>query len=466
MNLSAMAREAFGVKALEYPSVRADINACWAAYQGRPYWLSKEDNVASVGMATTICQESARLTMIGTSVHIDGSSRAEYLQKIIDKNYNSIRMWVEWAHAYGTVIVKPNGDDFDVYLPGEFIITETNNNDIAAAVFVTRKNVGDDYFTRLEWHRFENGQYCISNRCFIGDSKEDVEREIPIELTPWKGIDEEATIDELEHPLFATIKTPNANNIDIDCPITLPLFSSSMQELHDLDIAYSRFTKEIDDSKRTVLIDADRLMVGGGERTDRSSRIGSLDLARSRMGLPDMIRAVEGNGNNDIYNEINPSLNTSTRLEGINHLLSEIGYKVGFSNGYFVFNEQSGIQTATGVEASQQRTIQFIKDCRDNVESAIKLLIEALSKVADVYDLAPVGEYELTLDFGDLTYNRDEDRLRYLSYVSMGKFPFWRYLVKFEGYTEEEAKQIEQEAQPAQMGITDLFANAAGGANA
>ena len=32
-------------------------------------------------------------------------------------------------------------------------------------------------------------------------------------------------------------------------------------------------------------------------------------------------------------------------------------------------------------------------------------------------------------------------------YVTAGKFPFWRYLVEFEGYSEEEAKQIEAEAK-------------------
>ena len=29
-----------------------------------------------------------------------------------------------------------------------------------------------------------------------------------------------------------------------------------------------------------------------------------------------------------------------------------------------------------------------------------------------------------------------------------GKVPFWLYLVKFEGYTEEEAKAIQADAQP------------------
>ena len=108
---------------------------------------------------------------------------------------------------------------------------------------------------------------------------------------------------------------------------------------------------------------------------------------------------------------------TDTRLSGLNAILSQIGYKIGYSNGYFVFNESTGIQTATEVEAEQQRTIQFIKDVRDKLESCVDGLIYALNVFADLYSLAPVGAYDVVYDFGDITYNRDEDRQRWWGYV-------------------------------------------------
>ena len=166
--------------------------------------------------------------------------------------------------------------------------------------------------------------------------------------------------------------------------------------------------------------------------------------------MPSYIKLVdnETSATSDIYHEINPSLNTDVRLSGINALLSQIGYKIGFSNGYFVFNEQSGIQTATGVEAEQQRTVQFIKDVRDKLEACLDGLIYALDVFADLYGYAPVGAYEAVYDFGDITYNRDEDRARWWGYVVSGKVPAWRFFVKFEGMTEEDAKQMTQEAAP------------------
>ena len=123
-----------------------------------------------------------------------------------------------------------------------------------------------------------------------------------------------------------------------------------------------------------------------------------------------------------------------------------MGYKIGFSNGYFVFNESSGIQTATGVEAEQQRTVQFIKDVRDKLESCLDEVIYALNVYADLYGLAPVGAYKVNYDFGDILYVRENDRARWWQYVTTGKIPFWYYLVKFEGFSEEDAKALAEEA--------------------
>ena len=259
-----------------------------------------------------------------------------------------------------------------------------------------------------------------------------------IKSTPWAYMAEEAAIANMEQPLYGVFRTPQAINLDLNSPYGLPIFSEAVQELRDLDIAYSRTSKEIHDSKRLVMLDADRLLPGGG--------IGNLD----RTSMPDYIKLVDGDTTveSDVYHEINPQLNTDTRLTGINALLSQIGYKAGFSNGYFVFNESTGIQTATQVEADQQRTIQLIKDVRDKLESCLDGLIYAMDVFATLYRLAPMGAYEVVYGFGDITYNVEEDRARWWGYVQSGKVPAWMYFVKFEGMTEEDAKAMVAEAQP------------------
>jgi hypothetical protein len=41
---------------------------------------------------------------------------------------------------------------------------------------------------------------------------------------------------------------------------------------------------------------------------------------------------------------------------------------------------------------------------------------------------------------------RENDRARWWQYVTTGKIPFWYYLVKFEGFSEEDAKALAEEA--------------------
>jgi A118 family predicted phage portal protein len=227
----------------------------------------------------------------------------------------------------------------------------------------------------------------------------------------------------------------------------MPILSDAIEEMKDLDIAYSRNAKEIFDSKRTVLIDSDRMLPAGGKVANSTAHFNE---TRKSMGLPDYIKNVWGNGQEDFYQEINPQLNTEMRLKGLNAYLSQIGYKIGYSNGYFVFNEAGGIQTATEVESNDRRTIQLIKDVRDRVEVCLRQTIYATSVFADLENAIPAGKYEVVFDFGDITYNVEEDRQRWWGYVVSGKVPAWKYFVKFEGMSEEEAKTMIAEATPKQ----------------
>ena len=70
---------------------------------------------------------------------------------------------------------------------------------------------------------------------------------------------------------------------------------------------------------------------------------------------------------------------------------------------------------------------------------------------ADLYGLTPVGTYEVNYDFGDITYSFAEDKQTWWSYVNTGRVPFWYYLVKFEGFSEKDAKALADEAQQQQQ---------------
>lgn len=448
MLLRSRAKDEFNIDPITSDAVIRKIEECVRIYQGHPDWVNEKDHIKTINFAKAICSEVARLCTLGIGIHVDGSARADYLQEQVDRLYFKLREWVEYGCAFGTVILKPDGSGVEMYTPDRFEITAQRNGKVTGAAFLNTAQGEDEktWYTRLEYHRFLNdGVYAISNKCYEGSAPNDMRKRVEIEITPWADLREEVTISDLAAPLFAVLRTPHANEIEIGSALSLPIISDAIEELEDLDIAYSRNAKEIKDSKRIVMAD-DSLLAGGGYKVPQS--VTAAQRMAQDMGLPDMIRMMHGSGADEVYHEINPALNTETRVKGIDSLLSQIGYKIGFANGYFVFNESSGIQTATGVEADQQRTIQFIKDVRDKLESCMDELLYAFGALADLYGLAPLGEYEAVYDFGDITYNREEDRARWYGYVVAGKIPFWYYLTKFEGMTEEDAKAMEAAAAP------------------
>lgn len=447
--LFGRAKEEFNIVPVVSDASEQLINACIRAYQGHPDWVDKDDHIKTINFAKSVCSETARLAVLGIKIQLEGSARAEWLQEQVDRLFFQLRDWVEYGCACGTVVLKPNGDNVDLYLPGRYMVTDAQGGKIQGIVFFDYEDdeANKRYYTRMEYHRFIDGQYVITNRCYVGGSHGSTDKVIAIEKTPWVGLLEEAFVEGLEGPLFAVMRMPHANNADMASPVSLPLVSDALEELKDLDIAYSRNAKEIKDSKRTVLLDSDALIATGTKVVNTGA---SFEARRKEMQLPDYVRNVTGDGTSTFYQEINPELNTEMRMTGINALLSQIGFKIGYSNGYFVFDEKTGMVTATQVESDDRRTIQFIKDVRDKLEDCMNSLIYALNAFADLYDYAPVGDYEAVYDFGDITYNREEDRVRWWGYVQAGKVPAWQYFVKFEGMTEEDAKVMTAEAQPKQ----------------
>lgn len=460
MIFKKQAEEDFNIQAAEFPEMEALINRCANIYRGAPEWLDDEDNIKTINFAKTVCSETARLTTLAIGIQIGGSARATWLQKQINKVYFQIRHWVEYGCAYGTVFIKPNGESLDVFTPADVMIVDYDNQEIKGIIFKDSYTVGRKYYTRLEYHRFVETTvdgvttypYYVSNRAYVSKSPQSIGNKIDLKQTKWADLMADtppilkANGEKLDGPLFGVLRTPQANNVDISTPLGLPVFAEGIEELGDIDVAYSRNAGEIKDSQKIALLD-DRLLMPSGTPVSAMSPRG-MENRRNEMKLPHYVKNVFGQDEKEFYQEINPQLNTDARLAGINALLSQLSYKCGFSSGYFVFNEKTGMVTATQVEADDRRTIQFIKDVRDKLEDCLNGVIYALNVFADLYDLTPVGVYETTYDFGDITYNREEDRARWWQYVVQGKVPAWLFFVKFEGMTEEEAKAMVKEAQP------------------
>lgn len=455
MKFQNEALEEFDVEPVTSQEMDIVTDKCMRIYQDKPEWLSDKNDIRTIGFGKVLCEETARLTTLAIHITIDGSPRAEWLQQQIEKRYFKIREWIEYGCAAGTFILKPNGKGIDFILPNAFKIVDSDDDgNITGIIFIdtytTSSAFSRKFYTKFEYHRLnsETGEYLISNRAYVSDSESDKGNPIPLEETKWAGLEPDVSLVKqngkpLERMLFGVFRTPQANNTEINSPLGLPIYKNVIEELKNLDIAYSRNSEEIKDSRKIVLAD-DRLLMSSGKKV-RECKVGD-----TVEGLPHFVKNVFGDGDKQFYQEINPELNTEIRIKGINNELSFIGWKVGYSSGYFVFDEKTGMVTATQVESDDRRTIQLIKDCRDKLEDCLDGLIYALNVFADLYGLAPVGPYEVTYDFGNITYNFEEDKATWWKYVIQGKVPAWMYYQKFEGMSESDAKAMISEAKAEQ----------------
>ena len=411
---------------------------------GKPPWANADDDIETINMAKHITDTRTKLAMLDIGISISGSTRADYLQTVIDDLLNRLPDRFAEAERLGGMIVKWNGQTWDFVMPGNFGITsQTDNGEINGAIFASHTTQGSGHYTRLEYHRFEGDRYIVTNKAFKnetnGSGKYSLGRPVTLQnVDAWAHLQDEVAILNLEKPLFAYYRVPGANIVDPTSPLGQSVFANALTELKAIDVAVSRKNAEVDDSKHITFV---------GQTVIQNATAKGITLPRFVKGL--------GMGLDDsettAIHEHTPTMLTEARIKDINFNLSMAGVKCGFSEGVFVLDGQTGMITATQVEADDRDTVQTIKHDRDALKTALTQAIYGANAMASLYGLAPLGEYELDYNFGDITYSYEEDKAAWRSYAAQGWVPKWLYFVKFEGMSEKEAKKLTQEAAEANM---------------
>lgn len=445
----------FGVELISSDEMNRALRLWDDISTGSPPWKDSGDEIETINMAKHVSDYRAKLTMLDIGIAVSGGPRAEFLQGLADALLKRLPEKVPEANRLGGMIIKWNGQSWDFVLPGNFGITAKNDDgEIEGAIFASFTSQGSSHFTRLEYHRFEGADergrvYKITNKAFknqIGSEGAAVLGR-PVALTSvetWAGMAEEVSISGLEKPLFSYFRIPGANTVDTGSPLGLSVFANALHELKALDVAISRKDTEVEDSKHITFV---------GQTVVQNATNKGIELPRFVKGL--------GMGLNDgevsAIHEHVPTLLTDQRIKDINFNLSLVGVKCGFSEGVFVMDGQTGMITATQVESDDRDTIQTIKTDRDALKDALTQAFYGADALASLYGLAPLGEYEINFNFGDITYNYEEDKAAWRAYAMQGWVPKWLYFVKFEGMSEEEAKALTAEAEAAAAAAAGLF---------
>jgi A118 family predicted phage portal protein len=431
----------FGVELIQSSEMNAALTLWDNITSDRPPWLDPDDDIRAYNMGKHISDYRARLVCLDLGVALSGSPRADYLQTICNDLIKRLPDKVADAERLGGIAIKWNGSSWDFALPGEFGITKQDGNgNIVGAIFAEYITHGIDHYTRLEYHRFKDGLYLVTNKAFRNRAMQNGQytlgAEVPLtEVEEWAEMQPEAQIEQLETPLFAFFRLPGSNTIDRTSPLGMSAFANAIPELEALDMALSRKNGEVADSKHITFV---------GQAAIQYANAHSTKLPRFVQGL-----GVGVDDQKPITEHV-PTMLTDARIKDINFDLSMAGVKCGFSEGVFVMDGQTGMITATQVESDDRDTIQTIKADRDALRCAVEQAIKGADALTTLLGAAPLGEYETTFNFGDITYNYEEDKASWKNYASQGWVPLWLYFTKFEGMSEEEAKKMVAEASAAE----------------
>ena len=442
--LNQMFDDAVGSPDIVISSKMENALPLWVAiYECGGPWCSEKKNIHSLCLGPAIAQEFSRLVTMESEITCTGSARADWLMQQARPFWDALPATVETACALGGCVFKPSvqGGRIVVDVVQEdcfFPTTFDTSGRMIGAIFTEQIKRRNAIYTRLEHHEFKNGTETITNKAFVSATSAQLGREIPLtEVPEWADISPDARIDNLTRPLFAYFRVPTANRVDRHSPLGASVYALAVDTIRDADVQYGSLLWEYRGGELAIDVDAAAIR----QDADGALRMEERDRRLYRHLL---------NGNPNMWNTFSPALRDASYLNGLDAILRRIEFQCGLAYGT-ISNPQSVEKTAEEVRASKQRSYATVCLIQNALQAALEDLFCAMDVYATLYGLATAGSYTLAFDWDDSIVNDPAARKQqFWQYVEAGRFPFARYLVEFEGYSEDEAAAIAAEAATAE----------------
>jgi len=408
--------------------------------------------VTSLGLPSLIASEKARMallewqseitapkvkTTITPSAGVGGdkqvetvgnSKRAEYLDLQYKKLKRQIRRQLEYGIAMGGLIIKPyvvknetanvktmiteDGNrvtntlkpeydmEFDFIQADNFYpLAFDANGKITEAAFIQSKTDKGTIYRRLEYHKFENNTVTVINKAYkssntrTDNSGADLGNPIPLTAVPeWSALSEETVITDVDRPLFAYFKMPEANTIDTLSPLGVSGYSRVVNLIKDADMQYSRLLWEYEGGEMAIDVDRDALR----EWTDEKGVHHTIKpILQQRL-----FREVDLGNNSDTYEPFAPALRDNSYTNGLNSILMHIEDATGLSRGTL---SDVGIEakTATEIKILKQRSYSANSEIQRALQYTLEDVIYIMDTYCHLYEITPDGEYDVSFEWDD-----------------------------------------------------------------
>lgn len=412
-------------------------------YENKAPWLSKR--ILSANIPATEAYETAKLVLLEFKSEITGSQCADYINKIYQERViKGLSHKVEYGLAKGSFIIKPIADkegirvqfvQADCFFPIDF----DSSGELLKCAFADQLRCGRSIYTLIEIHTLNGGVYTIENRLFRSENDGLLGSETTLsEIEKWSKLPREFKIVNVPKMPFGFFRCPMANQVDSTSPLGVSMYSRVVEQIAEADRRYSGICWEYKGTQLAVHIaesmleydaDNDKWKYPGGE--ERLYRKVQYNAGASEKPLIDVF---------------SPQIRATELFTGYNNQLRMIEF--GSSLAYGTLSDPSTVdKTATEVKYSQHRSYSFVSSVQLALGQALRDFADACAFWISVYDLVPIGDYEVSFDFDDSIINdpideREQDRRD----VAMGAMPVWEYRMKWYHEDEKTARRMTDEA--------------------
>ncbi|MDE5583698.1 MAG: phage portal protein [Ruminococcus sp.] len=412
-------------------------------YTNNALWL--KNDVVSLRLPTAITSELSRLVFAESEITTDEKSP---YKAIADDFTSRLDDEFETALAFGGMMFKPylsHGKIFidliraDCFVPVAFV-----GKTMTSAIFISRKTVGNAYFTLIEFHEFnaENQTHTIKNKVCKSLNSEIIGWECPFSEVPeWSGLVENITFTNVEKPLFSYFRVPCANDIDLDSPLGVSVYARAVDLIRQADEQWARIEWEYE-SKETAL-DVSMDMI----------KENALPKRKNRIYRQYNVDNLDGN----FYNIFSPEIRDSAQFNYFNRILQRIEFNCGLAYGT-LSDPQTVEKTAEEIKTSKQRSYTQVSAIQRNLETAVNDLFYAVSVYAKIGGISSENA-EIICTWGDsILEDSDKEFQRRLQMVTAGLLTKEKFISWYFGCDESRASEYIPQADALFGGNADALA--------
>lgn len=448
------------------------INTWWSyiRQEGNPfYWLEEPDTqnpakknkikVRSCTPASMICDDMAGLIYNETALisldEVEDGTTVDWLEQWLD-----VTMWHDraplaigrmcstgtaaWAlHVSGftetgkspVLKVRPMRYDARSIIPLSW-----EADDCIDCAFLADVYIRGNKCTQIEVHkRGDDGNYEIYCAFFDKDGKR---------FVPYGYLDGNTSVKTKQsYPTFSLIRLAFDNPYWDYSPMGVALFHDAIDALQTVDIAFDNMGSDVVMGRKLLVLPESMLSKDEYGNAQVPMITGKRFFVAAKSNTYDDKARVF---------EYNPSLRTEENRQALSTALQMLGKRIGFGIKAYALDDQGGITTAKQVAADNSEMMRAVRRHEHIIKPAIQSLITAACGIYRELGTTPLVDIagRVNVVLGD-SIMQDDDSLRERDRadVAAGLLEPWKYMVRWQGYTEKEAKEAQGALDDAALSV-------------